>query len=137
MKLDSLKEDLLVRNVQVSYNLNAGPVFLKDHQDFNTPLDEDFSRAQRRGYLLLCRSLMRMLDGWWMLWRKKDTRTTPSSCCGVVRSSCAEIATPRIPACCLPPRLLSAVCLRDCFLALNLPPQITDGTLEIQIHGAK
>ena len=37
-------------NVQVSYNLNAGPVFLKDHQDFNTPLDEDFSRAQRRGY---------------------------------------------------------------------------------------
>ena len=49
MKLET-ERDLLVCNVQVSYNLNAGPVFLKDHQDFNTPLDEDFSRAQRRGY---------------------------------------------------------------------------------------
>jgi arylsulfatase A-like enzyme len=29
---------------------NAGPAFKRDHQDFGTPLDADFSRAQRRGY---------------------------------------------------------------------------------------
>ena len=34
----------------ISYNLNAGPRFKEDHQDFETPLDEEFSRAQRRGY---------------------------------------------------------------------------------------
>jgi iduronate 2-sulfatase len=34
----------------ITYNLNAGPQFRKDHQDFETPLDEDFSRLQRRGY---------------------------------------------------------------------------------------
>jgi iduronate 2-sulfatase len=34
----------------ISYNYNAGPAFKKDGQDFETPLDEDFSRRQRRGY---------------------------------------------------------------------------------------
>jgi iduronate 2-sulfatase len=34
----------------IMYNINAGPVFKKDHQDFVTPVDESFSRAQRRGY---------------------------------------------------------------------------------------
>jgi iduronate 2-sulfatase len=34
----------------ISYNDNAGPVFKQDGQDFETPLDEDFSRLQRRGY---------------------------------------------------------------------------------------
>ena len=33
----------------ISYNLNAGPVFRRDHQSFHTPLDVNFSRAQRRG----------------------------------------------------------------------------------------
>lgn len=34
----------------ISYNLNAGPQFKKDGQDFETPLDQEFSRLQRRGY---------------------------------------------------------------------------------------
>lgn len=34
----------------ITYNLNAAPAFKRDGQDFSTPLDEDFSRAQRRGY---------------------------------------------------------------------------------------
>jgi arylsulfatase A-like enzyme len=33
-----------------SYKLNAGPILIKDGVDFNTPLDEDFSRSSRRGY---------------------------------------------------------------------------------------
>jgi len=32
------------------YNLNAAPAFAKDGQDFHTPLDAEFSRAQRWGY---------------------------------------------------------------------------------------
>ena len=34
----------------ISYNLNAGPQFKEDGQDFHTPLDQEFSRLQRRGY---------------------------------------------------------------------------------------
>lgn len=34
----------------ISYNVNAGPIFKADHQDFTTPVDETFSRAQRRAY---------------------------------------------------------------------------------------
>ena len=34
----------------IGYNLNAGPVFKHDKQGFATPVDEDFERAQRRGY---------------------------------------------------------------------------------------
>ena len=33
-----------------SYNMNAAPAFARDGQDFETPLDAAFSRAQRRGY---------------------------------------------------------------------------------------